>query len=157
MTWFFSSVWVIKCFARISFRLKFLEHWLHECFFTPVWIVIWCTRLFPQRISLVTVLTWKFSSRLIQFIIQTVIKYVSLNTQSFACNLRRLDLTGLLNDKSLTSYLLSNVILEGISNSTIDTFGPKMEIIADAGLLLEEINMYPFVRYWSKYSRRNYY
>ena len=45
-------------------------------------------------------------------------------------------MTGLPNDESLNSYLLSNAILEVISNSTIDTLGHKIEIIADAGIIV---------------------
>ena len=57
-----------------------------------------------------------------------------LQTQSLSVggNLKRLDLTGLPVDYTFKSYLLSDATYETICNSTIDTFGHKIEIITDA-------------------------
>ena len=77
-----------------------------------------------------------FSRRLIKFIIQSVIRYLSAaNTQpqAVAGKLRTLDCSGLSTNESLTSYLLSDAIVERISNSTMDALRHKVEIITDAG------------------------
>jgi len=82
-----------------------------------------------------------FCARLIQFIIKSVFSCTPANTQGKLCNLRRLDVSGLGNIKDygydLLSYKIYNSvsddILNGIRNSSIDTFGCRFEVFADAG------------------------
>ncbi|CAL4208984.1 unnamed protein product [Meganyctiphanes norvegica] len=77
-----------------------------------------------------------FCNKLIKFITSAVFECTSINTHVFSYNLRVLDVSGmdcfLTNQKETCCFSHANDIINVIRNSTINTFGHKIEILADA-------------------------
>ncbi|CAL4194097.1 unnamed protein product [Meganyctiphanes norvegica] len=76
-----------------------------------------------------------FCNRLIQFITKAIFECTPTNTQGYSCKLRRLDVSGLglfHSRDQMRCFSRPDDILEGINKSSIETFGHKIEILADA-------------------------
>ncbi|CAL4065527.1 unnamed protein product [Meganyctiphanes norvegica] len=86
-----------------------------------------------------------FCNKLIKFITSAVFKCTPRNTHGFSCKLRTLDVSGLgcyfNTQKSTSCFPQYNDIINVIRNSTINTFGHKIDILGDA-----EMNYYDGAR-----------
>ncbi|CAL4099047.1 unnamed protein product, partial [Meganyctiphanes norvegica] len=91
-----------------------------------------------------------FCNRLIQCIMQAVFKCTLSNIYGFACNIKRIDVSGLgcfnSSNHSIKCFAPPQDILKDIHNSTMDTFGHKIEIFADAELILSKKNVFNLLR-----------